>query len=733
MSKITDLANKFFRANSRNSADGEPNKVEPIEDINDQSLEETKLVEHVKSKIDLVRQSNSRIAIEGIYLTNVAYLLGFDGVYYDTTYRQFKNIDTKKKLTRNRFKVNKILPTIQNRLARLTQSPPRYDVRPNSNSTEDKDAARLGLDIIGNIFEKQHFDEKRQDVLMSCMQGGHAYIQGVWDPTLGKPMIDPESNSMVGYEGDLRLEVLNCLEVFPDPLGKRLEDCQYIIKAKVRKLDYFKERYPERGDLVKEEGTWLMSSLYDMKSNALTAVGIAGASTNDQAKNSAIELIYYEKRSEDHPNGRMIAIANGVLLEEKELPIGEYDMVKFDDIMVGGRYNSEAVITHLRPVQDQYNITRTKCADWVRKMLAGKYLAAKGAGLNQEAINDSSGEVVEFNPVPNAPPPTPMQVPMIPQYVYKDLETLDKEFDFISGINEISRGVLPSSSIPASGMAFLQEQDQTRIGAQTARNEIAYSKLGCIVLKYVGKFYQLPRVLKIAGDGLEYTVKDFLGSDLRDNYDVIVMPGSTSPTSKVLKRQDIMNMYQSGLMGNPQDPKLQAKVLEMMEFGDTAEVWKEQALDAAQVKRVLHAIETNDEPELKANMDEFDNQSYHLKEMNNYRKTDKFLTLSDQQKNLFKWVMEWRLQALINATNPQLAQETQLAQSGVDAMEKELGPSGSTQAEKAVQEVGNQHAGSLGLPQKNGQPVVPGQPLNPPGPGAPGQLNPSGGGLPPAM
>lgn len=665
MGVFTDIADKLL---------GPKDDKTPLNKISmasDMPLDEQKLVSYIREKIDSSRQTNSRIAIEGIYLTNVAYLLGFDGIYYDSTYRQFKNVDPRRKLTRSRFKVNKILPTVQNRLARITQSPPRFDVRPNSNSTEDKDAARLGLEILKDIFDKQRIDEKRQDLHMSAMQGGHSYAQVVWDPNLGNPMFDPETNEFVGYEGDIRIEILNCLEVFPDPLAKTLDDAQWVIKAKVRKLEYFKERYPERGGAVKEEEAWLLSSLYDLRSNALTSVGVAGANTQNQMKNSAIEIVYYEKRSKDYPNGRMISVASGILLEEKELPVGEFDLVKFDDILVGGRYNSEAVITHLRPIQDQYNITRTKCAEWIKKMLAGKYLAAKGSGLGQEAINNDSGEVVEYNPVPNAPPPEPMAIPMIPQYVYKDLETLDKEMDYISGINEISRGVLPSASIPASGMAFLQEQDQTRIGVQTNRNEIGYAKIGKLILKYVGKYYEMPRILKIAGDGLEYTVKEFVGKDLNDNFDCVVVPGSTIPTSKVLRRQDIKNAFDSGLLGNPQDPKVQAKVLEMMEYGDVADIWKTQALDLAQVKKLIKYIEEENSDMVQKMLNEFDNHELHLQEMNDYRKTDKFYDLSENAQKLFSFVMEWKLQALVTTANPEISQAQTMAQTMVDTMNQQ--------------------------------------------------------------
>jgi hypothetical protein len=656
-------------------SDDQGTPLQDIETASDQTPEEISLVSHVREKIDQVRQSSARVTQEGVCFTNTAYLLGYDGVMYDTNARQFKNIDPKRKLTRNRFKINKVLPTIQNRLARLTQNAPKFDVRPNSNSSEDKDCARLGLEILESVFEKQRFVEKQQELLMCTMQGGVAYIQPLWDPTLGEPMVDPDSGEVVGYEGDIRLEVYNMLEVFPDPLAKSLDDAQWVVKAKVRKLDYFKEHYPQRGHAVKEEDVWLLSSIYDLRANGMSTAASPSSSTSAQMKNSAIELVYYEKRSKKYPNGRMVVCASGILLEDKELPIGEFDLIKFDDIIVGGRYNAESIITHLRPVQDQYNILRSKCADWVRQTLGGKYLAAKGAGLSQEALNNVSGEVVEYNAVPNAGPPQAMSIPQIPQYVYEDIKTLNDEFDFISGINEVSRGTTESSSMPYRLGALLQEQDQTRLSVQTNRNEIGYAKLGSAILKYVGKYYKMPRLLKVAGDGLEYAVKEFAGGDLNENYDCIVIAGSTVPTSKVLKRQDILNVYQMGLLGNPQDPQLRAKVLKIMEFGDVGEMWKDQAIDEQQVKKVIAQIEDGQMPQPVGH--EWDNHEMFIKRLNDYRKSDKFDNLSDAQKGYITMVAEWHVQALISLTNPSVQQNQVMAQNMINSMHQVQGPPGS--------------------------------------------------------
>lgn len=645
-------------------------ELEPVQFASDQTPDEIKLIGYIRDKVDECRHSGSRIAYEAIWLTNIAYLLGFSGVAYDPVQRQYKNIDPAQKgMRRNRMRVNKILPTIQNRLARLCKSPPQYDVRPNSNSTEDKDAARLALQVIENVFDKTGFEEKRQELMMTIQQYGYAFVQTSWDPCAGNPMLDPDQGTMEGYEGEIRNDVLNPFEVFTDPLAKRMEDVQWWIKAKVKKLSYFRDRYPDRGEAVKEEDAWLLSSQYEQRVNALTATGITGASVSQQMKNSAIEIVYYEKRSKDYPNGRMCVIASGILLEDKELPIGEFDLVKFDDVKIAGKFQSESIITHLRPIQDQYNLLISKRAEWVRKLLAGKYAVPRGAGLEQEAINDQA-EVIKYDIVPNAPnggQPVAIQIPMIPSYAYNEEKALDAQFDFVSGMSEISRGQLPFAGIPAEGMQMLQEADDTRLGVVTASNEIGYSNVAKNILMYVHNYYKMPRILKLAGDGLEYTVKDFVGADLKGNHDVIVLPGSTIPGSKVLRRQEILNAYQLGILGPVGDPKVLQKLNKMLEYGDTFEMFKSRALDEAQVKKFIEKVEGHGEITTK-DYNELDNHVYWVQELNDYRKSDKFTESDPTQQLLIEYTIEWHVQAQVRMMNPGLPQQQMLAEEMVKSL-----------------------------------------------------------------
>lgn len=623
----------------------------------DQTEGEKQLCAYVKAQIEDIRSASSRIVNEGQWLTNSAYLLGYTNLFYDTSLRVFRPINQPNRSGRgNRLEFNYILPNIQNRLARLTKSPPRYNVKPNSTSDDDRESARLGLYTINHLWEKQKINKKRLTMTMAMQQCGHAYFKASWDPTLGPcvPFKD-EKDGKVKYQtlGDVRIDVCSPFEVFVDPLAKSFEEVNYIIHAKIRPISYFRTQYPERGYLVKPEGAWLQSLDYQARINSFNAQVGTGSGVSNSVENSAIELMLYEKPSYKYPKGRHIITANGVLLKNADLPVDELPFAKFDDIIVAGKYNSESVITHLRPLQDQYNRTLTQRARWVNRMLTGKYLAAKGHGLKNSSLNDQSGEVVEYKPIPNAQPPTVMDTPSIPQYAYNEDDYLKQQMNEVSGVGEISKGNLPSAGIPAIGMQFLQEMDDTRIGTITENNEHGYADMGRIMLKFVEKYYEYPRMLKVAGKGMEYAVKSFKGEDLRGNHDVVVVRGSTLPGSKVLRRQEIINLHQGGYLGDPADPQVLENVLQMLEYGDISDVWKDYSLDKAQIDNHIKMIEAGEMPPTS----EYDNHPLFIKELNRYRKTEKFDALSPQSQQALLTTLEKHVQFLTDMTSPETASE----------------------------------------------------------------------------
>lgn len=628
------------------------NSIGDIVDQLDDAQDERQKYGFIRSKVDEVRSSASRIAHESVWMQNCAYTVGFAGLYFNSTTRSYAPINRAAgTLRKNRLYVNKILPNLQNRLAKLTKNPPRFDVRPNDNTQEAKDNARFKLDILTAKWDELRINLERQQLLMWVQECGHAYLGIFWDDTKGQILMSPETGEPY-YEGDIRVDIISPFEMFPDPLAKNFDECEYFIRAKIRPLTYFRNRWPDKGAQVKEEECWLLSLQYDTRINTMNTRGFSSSTGQTAQRNVAIELTYFEKPSLKHPRGRMITGANGVVLDDQELPTGKIPIVKFDDIVVAGKFYSEAVVTHVRPIQDQYNQVLRRRADWVNKMLAGKYISPRGNELIREALTDESAEIIQYTPVPNAPgggEPKHMDIPMIPQYAYNEEDKLDQQFSEVMGISEVSKGQLPSASIPALGMQILVEADDTRIGVEVLNHEFGYSQTGQHILDYVQQYYVTPRKLKFAGKN-SFIIQDVKGDDLHGPNDVMVIPGSTIPGSKALRRQDVLNAFQQGLLGDPSDPKVRQNVLGMIELGEEGEMFVDNALDNHRSKLEIEAIENEQLPDVA---EEF-NHPFMLQELARFRKSDKWDTLSDASKQIYEAVKEEHLRFLgeLSGANP---------------------------------------------------------------------------------
>lgn len=629
-----------------------------ISDIQEQSPDDLALIKHIREKVEEVNNSSSRNAHMSNWMCNIAALLGFDGLTWDAQSKQFRSTNnTPALIKKNRLHINRILPTIQNRLARLTKSRPKYKVKPNSPDEDDKEAARLSEQVLDMIWDKEEMDVKFLDLLMWTQQCGHAYLKVSWDASMGKPIDDTE------YEGDIRVDVVSPFEIFPDPLANNDRDCAWMVQAKVRKLDYFRMHYPERGHLVKEEGAWLLAAQYENRINSINSNSGTGANATSQLKNAAIEMTYYERRSPKHPDGRMIVIANGVKLEEKDLPCGEIPLVKFDDIAISGKYYSESVITHMRPPQEQFNRLMTKRAQWTNRVLTGKIIAARGSNIIKEGFNDQSGEIVYYDYVPGAPPPMAVDMPVMPSYAYKEEESLLNHINDIGGINETSRGQAPGSGITAAiALQYLSEQDDTRIGIMSRRNEKCMARFFKYVLMYACKLYITPRILQIAGQNLEYTVKSFVGMDLNNNYDVHVIEGSTLPGSITAKRDFTLAIAERGWLGDPNNPKVQEKVLKAIEFGDMAELWQDFGLDMSQIKKAVDLLKQGEMPPIN----ELDNHELYILEINRFRKSDGFEKMPPMNQQMTMDFIEEHIQAMVNLASPGLDDQKANLQSQLD-------------------------------------------------------------------
>src|ERR1700759_2089113 len=78
-----------------------------IQSAEQQSDEEKELASYVKNKVEEIRATSNRIAHEGVWMTNVAYVLGYSALTWNTSLQQYQPTDQSRRyLSRNRIHSN---------------------------------------------------------------------------------------------------------------------------------------------------------------------------------------------------------------------------------------------------------------------------------------------------------------------------------------------------------------------------------------------------------------------------------------------------------------------------------------------------------------------------------------------------------------------------------------------------------------------------------------------------
>ncbi|MDP2363604.1 MAG: hypothetical protein Q8M94_07525 [Ignavibacteria bacterium] len=168
----------------------------------------------------------------------------------------------------------------------------------------------------------------------------------------------------------------------------------------------------------------------------------------------------------------------------------------------------------------------------------------------------------------------------------------------------------------------MQEQDQTVFGLVATRFEAKEAEAGTYELEIVKERYKEERVLKIVGENNEIEVIDFKATEDMPT-DVIVQSGSSLPHSLVAKQQLVLQFYDKGMLGDPQDPQVRQKAMRLAEMGGVDVIYEEAAADEREAEREHKLWEKG----LPSEVQFFDNHKTHLVRHYLFCKSDRYRNL----------------------------------------------------------------------------------------------------------
>jgi len=583
------------------------------------SRAERMLTEDLDEKLEEAK--DARLSLEPQWHENLAFYLGKQWLRWDPVRRRLMKPDVPP--WRVLVTANFIQGVIRTEYAKMTKQKPTVGVQPRTNNPDDEAQARASEKILEYLWRQTGTHKATKRALLWALVTGTGVLKIFWDPTAGDE-IDEGVNL-----GEIVVVSCSPFEIYPDPFGETLEEKHWLFHVKIHSADYVKAKYD--ADIDPEPVTG--DEYAEAQVLNFTGDIVAGP------RKGVVIKEYWERPSEEYPDGRYVVYARDQVLASGPNPYPRIYLpfVEIPHIPVPGRFWGESTVTFLKDIQRNYNKSRSQIIEIRNLMAKPKWLVPKGS--IDRSITTAPAEIVDYTPVGGFKP-EPVKGGDVSATYWRDLEQCRHEMYEISGQHEVSHAQVPGEVRSGIAIAYLQEQDDTRLNPTVQAYETAIEKLETYKLELARQFYAEPRTARIVGEENRAEVFEFSAEDIPENADVNVVAGSSLPQSRVAKQEFVLELWRDKLI---QDPR---KVLKLLEFGDVEGIYEDTNLDIGQAERENQEMVEGipHEPE------DFENHELHIYTHNKFRKSAEYDELDDGIKELFGQHVEmheqFRLQAL---------------------------------------------------------------------------------------
>lgn len=536
------------------------------------------------------------------------------GLQYIQTHANAKAITTPPESDeRVRMIINKMQGIHQTRVAKIIEDLPKLECVPGSSQEDDKDLARKGTKVLDWLWENEDVESKLEELAEWMVDCGTGFLMARWDPEKGPiiPTYQMHEGPVTGKEdykvdeegyildkdlkriedeetiGDVAIDFIPSFDIINDGVSPTVEKSKWLVIQQGMFLSDIIDRWSERGERVKPEKDMSERAYYQRR--LLSMVGNESqyfATDSECDEKMATVKTYLERKSKKYPKGRIIVVANGVLLQSGSMPYGngsKFPIIKFGDIKVSGAFWDIGTMENLIPPQKGLNRTFSQLTENANNMGNVKLMAPKKHGMVKGAYDDSGNEVIEYK---QGFKPEQLRPAEMPAYIQNQIDRYDKAFEDISGMHEVTNSSAPAGVTAAKAIIALQKQDDTRLAPTRKRFFKGLQKLGSICLELYGQYQEEERTYRIIGSKVddleEFSISKEEVQSL--NKDVRIQTENILASQKSLQQENVRDYYSTGLFGDPADPKVRKRILQILEFGNISDFFEEQNSDTSQAK-----------------------------------------------------------------------------------------------------------------------------------------------------
>lgn len=528
---------------------------------------------------------------------NIAYLMG----------RQYIGLDNGHivSVPKSPFAVtaNKLLPAVQNDVAQVTKVPPKFDVIPTGTDDDDRATAIAGQKMTGYLRRINNFDIHRGRIMTWIDIAAIGWRKNVWSPNHKIIGYNPEPEEQGHnpemapgqpiYQGEAISYHVPNNEVIYD-WREDIDNLSWAIHARPMSVGQLMQMFGEKAlaleesDFYDPDGSEFEVKLFNEFKDAFEITTEPDESEMANIHRQAMVYELWQSPNEAYPMGIYSIKAGSKVMQNVPYPKDMYPHLEVPLVPYAPMFVHNAVsgtgsrLSQARPLQTEVNDIRTLIKENTIMLGGGLWMVPRGSKVDRQEVDNGVGLWLEYDGIQK--PTREQGVPPSGQ-LFLYVEKIENDIDELFAFHDASKGKMPVGG-PKSGIGLmsLQEADLTQSSPIIREFERKDERSMYQLLSIAFANYN-QRSLEIIGKDNEWTLFEFDPKSFTQKFNVVVQSGSSLPISKAYERDLALNLGQSGWLGNPADPAVRRKVLEVIDIGGLDAVLKDNAKDTNFAKK----------------------------------------------------------------------------------------------------------------------------------------------------
>lgn len=454
---------------------------------------------------------------------------------------------------------NLVFPMIENMLAAMTSSTPVFEI--SGMEAEDDNAADILNDLVPFILARNNFRDQWKDIVRQGLQYGPFIAYIPWD----QHWIGGTGPNR--WVGEIRIWWQKKSEFYPDPaildLKRRLQECSFINLKHRKKIQWFKETWPEKGQHVIEDALDIPKGQEDEGTDPQQATLITHFHKGvpyfvpkewkdrflEKAREAEKEshLPYYAKDLRDMAAGTLKGVhcaykAGTILLDyvpyiyDDGLYPFVYKVLYADEQQPWGMGEERNVVI---PQILHNKADEIELGAMLGQGLGGGFYEKGSLSITQkDELLDNIAKPNSWHEVNSKNGIMEKKAVQVPANISMYKEYKRQMIDVTSQNTDIQKGISPGANVPYSTIAELGARGDIRTKAKVEILEDFLIEMLRMIISRIAQFYTEDRTYRILGDRQLKNVKDEAFKTLQK---IALMPPGTDPIMQIQACIDLLN------------------------------------------------------------------------------------------------------------------------------------------------------------------------------------------------